>query len=87
MSDMTFSTVKTDTAIGTMITPRSTEINEPMKLVTANALAELARDEVPVEMSGAYWTRTLSSEKTTSFPLPLTLDFITTCHQLLPEPL
>ena len=38
---------------GTLDT-RSVEINEAMKLAAANALAELAREEVPIEVSRAY---------------------------------
>ena len=49
---------------------RATEINEPMKLAAANALAELAREEVPFEVSAAYQGREMKFGPEYIMPTP-----------------
>jgi len=49
---------------------RATEINEAMKLAAANALAELAREEVPFEVSAKYEGRTFEFGRDYILPTP-----------------
>lgn len=49
---------------------RASEINEPMKLAAAMALAELAREEVPFEVQAAYQGREFHFGKEYIIPTP-----------------
>ncbi len=54
------------------------EINEEMKIAAANALAELAREDVPEEVSSAYQGKQLEFGKNYIIPTPFDPRLITT---------
>lgn len=54
---------------GTLDT-RSVQINDTMKLAAAHALANLAREPVPIEVSAAYQGKTFEFGKDYIIPTP-----------------
>ena len=61
-------------------------INDEMKIAAAEALAELAREDVPDEVAAAYAGRRLRSGPTTSSPAPFDPRLISTVPPPSPRP-
>ena len=64
---------------------RASEINEEMKIAAANALAMLAREEVPESVADAYEGKTLSFGKNYIIPTPFDPRLITTVSSAVAE--